>query len=114
MAEQFSTPVRGSSGAAVSVAATGTIETDNYQSAAGFDFDGSAYPYTINPAETIQELFVTQSAKIRAVITTTSGEVATIPLNGNTIVLDKIEIDSVVFQDPNGTAAPISGGWTGE
>lgn len=112
--EEFSQAVRGSSAEPISTNATGTMETDNYEHGGAYSFDGSAYPYSVNPAETIQELWVTRSADVVARITTTGGDTFDLELAGRPIVSDKWEIDSVEFRDPNGTTDSISGGYAGE
>lgn len=98
----------------VSVTTGGTVQTNNYSAAGGFDYDGSAYPYTVNPSETIQFLHITQAGDIVAHVTTVSGDTADIPLAGGSGVIDWLEIDSVEFRDPNGTTARIAGSWGGE
>ncbi|ELZ94906.1 hypothetical protein C440_07517 [Haloferax mucosum ATCC BAA-1512] len=112
--KQFSQPVSGTGGQPVATNAAGTIETDNYAHGGGFDFDGSTYPYTLNPAETIQELVITIAGNITARITTTGGDTFDLKLAGGTGTFDKWEIDSVEFRDPNGTNSRIAGGWAGE
>jgi len=113
-AEEFSTPVRGSGGQPVATTTNGTVQTDNYQAGDAFDFDGSAYPYVLNPAETIQELAITASDDIVAHITTIQGDVFDLPLAGTVGSWEGWEIDEVEFRDPNGTAARVAGGWAGE
>lgn len=113
-AEQFSTPMRGSSGGVLATTAAGTMQTNNYGAGAGFDHDGSAYPYALNPAETIQELLITESADVVARITTIQGDTFDLPLAGAVGSFEGWEIDQVEFRDPNGTAARIAGGWSGE
>jgi hypothetical protein len=112
--EQFSQAVRGSSAEPVGVAQTGSLETNDYDYGDGFDFDGSAYPYQLNPAEVIHELIVTQAGDVDAEITTTGGDTFTLRLNGRTGAFDRWNIDSVTFQDPRATGASLSGGWAGE
>ncbi|WP_410765790.1 hypothetical protein [Haloferax sp. DFSO60] len=111
--EQFSQEVRGSGGI-LATSTQGTVETDNYAHGDAFDFDGSAYPYSLNPAETIQELIITTAGDIVAHITTTGGDTFDFPLAGSVVAVDKWEIDTVEFRDPNGTAARLAGGWAGE
>ncbi|RYJ12748.1 hypothetical protein ELS19_01360 [Halogeometricum borinquense] len=111
--EQFSQTVRGTGGT-LSTNATGTVETDNYPNGDGFDYDGSAYPYTLNPAETIQELIITIAGDVNMEITTTGGDTFSVPLAGGTGAFEKWEIDSVTFRDPAGTTARLGGGWAGE
>ncbi|RDZ65875.1 hypothetical protein C5B90_05865 [Haloferax sp. Atlit-12N] len=111
--DQFSQEVRGSGGT-LATSTQGTVETDNYAHGDGFDFDGSAYPYTLNPAETIQELVLTKTGNIDMEVTTTGGDTFTIPLAGNVGSFDKWEIDTVTFRDPDATASTLAGGWAGE
>ncbi|WP_058826726.1 hypothetical protein [Haloferax sp. Q22] len=111
--EQFSQEVRGSGGI-LATSTQGTVETDNYAHGDAFDFDGSAYPYTLNPAETIQELVITTSGNVIARITTTGGDTFDLPLASGAGSFDKWEIDSLEFRDPNGTTSRIAGGWAGE
>lgn len=76
--------------------------------------DGSAYPYTLDPAEQIQELLIhSVGAEIDAEITTTGGSTFTIPVDGPA-VFNRWEIDSVTFSDPNGTSAQLAASWAGE
>lgn len=112
--EQFSQAVRGSSAEPVSVGQTGSIETNDYDYGDAFEFDGSAYPYLVDPAETIHELTVTESADVYARITTNGGNTFDLPLKGGTGTFDRWNIDSVEFVDPNGTGASVAGGWAGE
>lgn len=111
--QEFSQTVRGSGGT-LRTNASGVMETDNYPNGAAFDNDGSAYPYSLNPAETIQELNITSAGDIVARITTTGGDTFDLALAGTTASFDKWEIDSIEFRDPNATGARIAGGWAGE
>lgn len=112
--EQFSVPVRGAGAEPLATTTNGTVQTDNYQAGEAFDFDGSAYPYSLNPAETIQELLITDAADVIARITTIQGDTFDFPLAGTTGSFEGWEIDSVEFRDPNTTTARVSGGWAGE
>jgi phage baseplate assembly protein gpV len=112
--EQFSQVVAGSNGGPVATSTQGTVQTDNYGNGDAFDYDGSAYPYSIDPAETIQELTITAAGDIIVRITTVDGDTFDLPLAGSVGVWDKWSIDSVEFRDPNGTTARIAGGWAGE
>lgn len=91
-----------------------SVQTDTYPNGAGFDFDGTSYPYTVDPAATIQVLKLTQTGDIIAEMTLASGDVFTLNLRGTIGVIDDMEINSVEFQDPEGTEAAVSGGWAGE
>jgi hypothetical protein len=111
--EQFSQTVRGSGGI-LRTAATGVVETDNYSHGGHFDETGSNYPVTVDPAETIQELNITSAGDIIAELHTTGGDTIPFPLAGTVGSYEKWELNKVVFKDPNGTQAPIRGGWAGE
>lgn len=111
--EQFNQTVRGQGGT-LRTNASGVIETDNYPNGDAFSFDGTAYPYTVNPAETIQELIITRSADVVARITTTGGDTFDIELAGSLPSFNFWEIDQVEFRDPDLTGAAIAGGWAGE
>lgn len=112
---EFTQLVGGGDGAPISTNASGTIETDNYTEGAGFDFDGSLYPYTINPVgQTIQVLHFTDVGAIDMEVTTISGTVFSYPLGGGVGVIDWWEIDSVTFTDPDATGAALGGAWGGE
>ena len=112
--EQFSQAVRGSSAEPVSVGQTGSLETNDYDNGDAFDHDGSAYPYTVNPAATIHELILTEAGDVDATITTVGGDTFSLRLRGSTGVFNRWNIDEVTFEDPRGTAAAVSGGWAGE
>jgi hypothetical protein len=115
---EFSRTVTGDQGSAVRTAEDGSIATDNYPYGGGFDFDGSAYPYTIDTANTqaatFQEIYLTDADDIDMTIKTALGDTFTIPIKGTIGSWDGFEIDTVTFEDPNGTAAALSGGWAGE
>ncbi|WP_336359052.1 hypothetical protein [Haloarcula sp. CGMCC 1.6347] len=112
--EQFSQAVRGSSAQPVSVGQTGSLETNDYDNGSGFEHDGTNYPYSENPAETIHELILTEAGDIDMEITTVGGDTFTVRLSGSTGVFNRWNIDEVTFKDPRGTAAPVFGGWAGE
>jgi hypothetical protein len=112
--EQHSQAVRGSSAEPVSVGQTGSLETNDYDHGAGFDHDGTSYPYDVNPARVIHELILTQAGDVDAEITTTGGDSFTLRLRGATGTFDRWNIDAVTFSDPRGTGAALSGGWAGE
>ena len=112
--QQFSQAVRGGAAEPVGVSGVGSLETDDYDYGDAFDVDGSAYPYLINPAETIQQLVITESGDVDARITTNGGDTFDLRLRGGTGAFDRWNIDSIEFRDPRGTAAALSGGWAGE
>ena len=111
--EQFSQTVRGSGGT-LATNATGTMETDNYPNGGSINSDAPAYPVSLNPAETIQELIVLKAGDVDVEVTTTGGDTFTLRLYGGTGSFDKWEIDSVSFSDPRGTGAALVVGWAGE
>jgi hypothetical protein len=112
--EELTQAVGGSGGTPIRTNTDGTVETDNY--AEGAAFDVTTYPTSIDPTETIQELIITQTGtEITADLTTKTGTVISgLSLRGVTVVLDKVEIDSITFNDPNSTGAPTYGMWVGE
>lgn len=112
--EEFSRTVGGSGGASFATSANGSLESNNYLEGAGFDHDGTAYPYTLDPAFDVQELVIMDAGDIVAHITTANGTTFDLPLAGAVAALDHWEIDSVEFRDPNGTGARIAGGVAGE
>jgi hypothetical protein len=105
--------IRGSNGT-LSTTTDGTVQTDNYNSAAGFDFDGSSYPYSVNPSNfDIQELVVTTAGDIDVEFDTVNGTV-TVPLAGGVGSFDKLTAQSVTFKDPRATDSRIGGLVVGE
>jgi hypothetical protein len=106
--------MRGSGSDPIQTTGRGSMETNNYSEGDAFDFDGSAYPYTVNPAFVIRELNITASDNVVARISTTSGTTFDFPLASRVGAWDHWDIDSVEFRDPDGTAARIAGGVAGE
>jgi len=105
--------IRGSNGT-LSTTTDGTVQTDNYTSAAGFDFDGSNYPYSVNPSNfDIQEVVITTAGDIDLQFDTVNGTV-TVPLAGGVGSFDKLTAQSITFRDPNATGARIGGLVVGE
>jgi hypothetical protein len=112
--EQFSQAVRGSGGQPIATSAIGSIDTNDYGSGGGYDEDGSSYPYSLNPAETIKELgFQIVDAEILVTITTVEGDVVEIPV-ASPSTYDRWDIDSVEITDPNGNTPRIAYWWAGE
>lgn len=112
--EQFSQAVRGSNAEPVGVSNRGSLDTNDYAEGDGGDFDGSAYPYSVNPAETIKELgFPVVGAEIVATITTTSGTTFDVVLASPT-VFDRWDIDEVELKDPGGNGGRVAYWWAGE
>lgn len=116
--EELSRAVRGSGGAAISTNANGTVETDNYAEGQGFSLEpsltGEAYPLSIDPAFTIEELLLTEVGDIQINITTITGSTFSFMPKSTKISMDTVEMESVEFTDPNGTGAPLFGALVGE
>lgn len=103
---QFTMPVQNSQGNELDTSTT-------YPNGGDFNKAGGTYPYTLNPAETIQELVVTKVGDIEMDITTTGGQVVTVDLD-SPAVFNRWEIDSVDFRDPNNTSAQLAASWAGK
>jgi hypothetical protein len=113
--QEFATPVRGSGSTPIQTNAQGAIETDNYRQGGGFDFDGSAYPYTVDPTDfDIQVIHITKASDIVLEITTLTGNTFDVPLAGGSGVIDWIEVDNFTLKDPNNTNARVAGSYGGE
>lgn len=110
--DEFSQTVRGNNGV-LATSATGTVETDNYDTGNDFSLAGGD---SLNPAATIQELTVTKigDKSLELVLHTTGGNAINYPHQGGTFVHDKLQIDSVEVNDPNATGATVEGVWVGE
>jgi len=115
---EFTQAVGGSEGAPVATTQTSAFEVDNYQEGGAFTVgDGTtAYPLSVDPAEYIQELVITETGTdIRADIVTKSGtQINDVHLRGAVLAEGKIEMDSITFKDPNATGAATFGYWVGE
>lgn len=71
------------------------------------------YPFTIDPDVPIFELLVLDAGADTVLkITTTGEDTFSVPMNGNTAVFDRWEIDSVEVQ--NGSDQTTIVGWAGE
>jgi hypothetical protein len=96
------------------VAGTVDAQTDTtYDQGDVLDVDGSAYPYSFDPSETIEELIIHEADDIEAEITTAGGATFTIPVSSGD-VFNRWAIDSVTFKDPNATSAALAASWAGE
>jgi hypothetical protein len=94
--------------------ASGPVDTNSYPAGDAADLDGTAYPYTIDPAETIRELALPLvNAETEVTVTTTSGATFTFPVTSS-VVLDRWAIDTVTLADPTGAGARIAWWWAGE
>lgn len=115
--KQFTSAVGGEGGTALATSTTGTVETDNYSSGDAYAAGGStgnAFPYSINPAETMQEITFTAAGNHVVDIHTTGGDVIPLRMEGSLGVWDKWEVDKLVLRDPKGNGELICGGWAGE
>lgn len=91
-----------------------SVKTDTYSEGGGFDFDGTNYPYTVDPTPTIQVLKLTRTGDVVAHFTLENGTEFDLELAGTIGTIDDMEIDAVEFRDPEGTGDRVSGGWSGE
>ncbi|MCD2199085.1 hypothetical protein LPA44_04120 [Halobacterium sp. KA-4] len=110
--KQFNNTVAGSGGT-LATNTTGTVETDNYATGGDFSLsDGDS----LNPAAVVQELVVTHvgDPSLTLTLSTTGGSTITVPHEGGTLTLDKLEIDAVEVADADNTGASIKGVWAGE
>lgn len=102
--------IDGSNERAVTVSTN--VKTGSYPR--GASFDTSTYPVTISPGETIQQLLLSiVGAEIAVEVTTTDGDVITLPVDSKT-VLDSYDMDSITIKDPNNNTARVAGSWAGE
>lgn len=114
-AEQFSAPVRGAAGTPLQTTEQGSMQTDNYDHGGAFEFDGTAYPYTVDPVDRlIQEVMLTDAGDIDMTVETIHGDTFTVRLADTVGRWQIWEIESLTFEDPRGTAAPLYGAWGGE
>lgn len=102
--------IDGSNERAVSVSTN--VKTGSYPRGDGFDT--STYPVNIAPDETIQQLLLSiVGGEIAVEITTTDGDVVTLPVNGKSTI-DSYDMQEITIQDPNGTTPRVAGGWAGQ
>ncbi len=96
--------------------AQGTIETNDYPNGgevAAPDVD--SYPVALNPAETIEELIVTQNdSALDVEIHTNGGDVFYAFRGGAEGVRNRWKIDKVVVSDPETSGATFTAEWAGE
>ena len=112
--QQFGREVTGDGGSPVTTAPNGTLQTDNFEALETFDVDGANYPYSFDPNFTIQEIVLIDVDDIDAKITTTGGDIDVVRVKSRNLALNFLTIDVVEFQDPRGTAAPLTGVLIGE
>jgi hypothetical protein len=114
--EQFSQAVRGAGARPIATTAAGSIQTDNYPAGDGFEFDGSAYPYTFNAdnVDAIQDVMISEAGDVDMEIETIQGDTFTVRLAETVGRWEIWEIQSITFRDPRGTAAALYGAWGGE
>jgi len=95
----------------------GTVNADvrmTYDRGDSLDVDGSAFPYSFAPTETIEELLIhSVGAEIDIEVTTEGGATFTFPVDGPA-VFNRWRIDSVKFQDPNNNSPALAASWAGE
>jgi len=102
--------IDGSNERAVTVSTS--VQTDTYDR--GDDFDGTAYPYTLDPEETIQQVLLSiVKTEVDIEITTTDGDIVTIPVNSKSSI-DSYSADKVEIKNPNDATKRVAGGWAGE
>jgi hypothetical protein len=104
--------IDGSNERAVTVSTS--VQTDTYERGDSFDTaDSASYPITIDPAETIQHVLLSiVGGEVDVEVTTTDGDVVTIPVDGKATI-DSFSAEKVVIRD-GGTTPRVAGGWAGE
>lgn len=92
------------------------MQTDNYEAGAGFEFDGSNYPYeiTAGSVNAIQEVILSQVGDVDMVIDTVQGDTISLRLDGAYGRYQTWEMETVTFYDPRATGAALYGAWGGE
>ncbi len=82
---------------------------------AGFDTNDSAsFPISVSPSATVTEILLpVVGAELQLSITTTAGDVVSIPLTGPSVI-DTWRVDSFEITDPNNSGARVAGAWAGE
>ena len=105
--------IDGSNERAVTVSTS--VQTDTYDRGADFDTGaGDSYPITIDPVETVQHVLLSiVDGEVDVEVTTTDGDVVTIPVDTRSTV-DSYSAEQVVISDPSGSAPRVAGGWAGE
>lgn len=89
------------------------VETNAYVDGQAIDEDGSAYPYTVDPAWSIQEINLTDVGDVVAEITTVGGSTFDVPLESRIGSYDHWVVDSITFKDPNNTGHALKGAVAG-
>jgi hypothetical protein len=80
----------------------------------GADFDTSAFPIDLTPAETIEQVLLSiVEAEVEVELTTTDGATVTLPVDGKATI-DSYSADEVHIRDPNNNTPRVAGGWAGE
>jgi hypothetical protein len=68
----------------------------------------------ISPSETIQQLLLSiVGGEIAVEITTTDGDVITLPIDSSAVI-DSYDIQSLSINDPNNNGPRVAGSWAGE
>lgn len=107
--KEFAQAVRGSGAEPINTSANSAIETDNYDTGEGFDFDGSDYPYTVDPSFTAEIMQLMETDDILIQITTVKGNTFDFKPVGGTGIVDWVSIDHIDIEDPEGTGARVVG-----
>ena len=91
-----------------------SVDANHYPSGGAVVEDGTTYPVTIDPTETIKELgFQIVAAEIEVSITTTGGSTFTFPVASET-AFDTWDVDSVELTDPKNNESRTVVWWSGE
>jgi len=102
--------IDGSNERAVTVSTS--VQTDTYDR--GGDFDGTNYPITIDPAETVQQVMLSVvNTEVDVEFTTTDGDVVTIPFDTRSTITS-YSSEKVVIKNPSDATLRTAGGWAGE
>jgi len=105
--------IDGSNERAVTVSTS--VQTDTYDRGGDFDTaDGDSYPINIDPDETVQHVLLSiVEGEVDIEVTTTDGDVVTIPVDGKATI-DSYSAESVKVTDSSGQQPRVAGGWAGE
>jgi len=94
------------------VAVTTTVRSNSFRN--GEDFDTTTYPLTIDPVPTVQQILLSiVEGEIELDVTTTDGDVVTIPVDSKSVI-DSYFVEEFTLRDPSGTTPRVAGGWAGE
>jgi hypothetical protein len=107
--QELGRKVAGSRGDTVRTSVDGSIETNNYSDALGFDYDGSAYPYTVNPSFQGEYVNLTSAGDVVITFTLVDGSTVDVPIAGATGDIPVLSHTEFEIKDPNSTNARIAG-----